>query len=316
MGTAGEAVGRQDRLNSSFPSKPIRFVVPAAAGGVPDVLARVLAERISPNIGHQILVEYLPGAGGVLAAERVKKAAPDGHTLLIADSAHYAIKPSVHADLPYDPLKDFIPVTLAAAPPIFMVANSAARISSLKALIALAKLHPEIAYGSSGNGAPNHLAMELFKSMAGVNLKHAPYEGLSPLVTGLLKGEVSVAFVGLPSIQAHAKSGKLRILAVATAKRQSLAPEIETIAELGVSGFEINLSLGFLAPAGTPLGIVNQLNEQIVRALRVPEVRGRLLLSGIEPVGSGPREFAETIRAEMQRFRLSVRTAGISGEPG
>jgi tripartite-type tricarboxylate transporter receptor subunit TctC len=304
LGAAGAAFGQP------FPSKPIHFVVPIGTGGAPDVLARVLGQRITESTGQPVIVDNRPGGGGIIAVESVMRAVPDGYTLLVADSSNYAIAPSLYAQLPYDPVRDFVPVTLAAAPPIFMVANAATPIRSVQDLIALAK-SAAISYGSSGNGNGNHLAMELFRSMTGTNLVHIPYKGVATLVPALLSGDVSVGFTGLPSVQPHARAGKLRILAVASGKRSGLAPDVPTVAESGVPKFEVNISIGFLAPAGTPRDAVTRLNEELVRALKLPEVRQRLELVGIEPVGSTPEQFGQLIRSEMQDFRALVKTTGI-----
>jgi tripartite-type tricarboxylate transporter receptor subunit TctC len=302
---AGVAYGQ------AFPSKPIHFVVPIGTGGAPDVLARTLGQRITESTGQPVIVDNRPGGGGIIAVESVMRAAPDGYTLLVADSSNYAIAPSLYAKLPYDPLRDFVPVTLAAAPPIFMVANAATPIRSVQDLITLAKSGPAISYGSSGNGNGNHLAMELFRSLTGTNLAHIPYKGVATLVPALLSGDVSVGFAGLPSVQPHARAGKLRILAVASGRRSALAPDVPTVAESGVPKFEVNISIGFLAPAGTPRDAVTRLNEELVAALKLPEVRQRLELVGIEPVGSTPAQFGQLIRSEMQDFRALVKATGI-----
>jgi tripartite-type tricarboxylate transporter receptor subunit TctC len=295
----------------TFPAKPIHIIVPTGAGGVTDVLTRTLGQKVSESIGQPVVVENRAGAGGVIAAEMVMKAPADGHTILVADSSHYAIIPALYAKVPYDVFRDFAPIIHAANPPIFLVANGATQINNVRDLIRLGKTPAGVVYGSPGNGGGAHLAMEMLKTTTGTNLIHVPFKGVSTLVPALLSGDVAVGFAGLPSVQQYAKAGKLRILAIATAKRSSLAPDVPTIAESGVPGYGVNISMGLLAPAGTPGAVVARLNEEIAKALKLPDVRQRFEASGIEPAGSTPDQFADLIRGEMREFSALVKATGI-----
>ncbi|MSQ70497.1 MAG: tripartite tricarboxylate transporter substrate binding protein [Betaproteobacteria bacterium] len=294
-----------------FPARAIHIIVPTGPGGVTDVLTRTLGQKMSESTGQPVIVENRAGAGGVIAAESVMKAAPDGYTILVADTSHYAIIPALYAKVPYDVFRDFSPIIHAANPPIFLVASAATRITSVDDLVRLGKTPAGVVYGSPGNGGGAHLATELLKTMTGTNLVHVPFKGVSTLVPALLSGDVAIGFTGLPSVQQYARAGKLRILAIATAKRSSLAPEVPTIAESGVPGYAVNISMGLLAPAATPRAVVTRLNEELGRALKLPDVRQRFEASGIEPAGSTPEQFADLIRGEMQEFRALVKATGI-----
>ena len=297
------------QAQTAFPSRPVRFIVPNAPGGVLDVVARTVGQKVSESIGQPVLVENRAGAGGMIGTELAMKAPADGYTLLVADGAIYGINPALYAKLPYDAFRDFTPVTLAAAPPIYLVANANTPIRSVQDLVALSKQSP-IAYGSSGNGNGNHLAMELFKSLTGANLNHVPYKGAGALAPGLLAGDVSVGFVGLTAVLPHARAGKLRILGIASAQRSSLTPEIATVAEGGVPGFAIDISVGFLAPAATPREAVLRMNAEINKSLALAEVRQRFEAAGIRAVGTTPEQFGETMRTEAQQLAAMVKAAG------
>ena len=292
----------------SYPNRPVRIVVPYPPGGSPDVLARTVAQKVSESVGQQIITDNRPGAGGSVAAETVMRSSPDGYTLLIADSSVYSISPNLNPKLPYDPLRDFAPICLAATSPIFLVANNALPVQNVKDLIALAKAKPGMPYGSSGNGTAHHLAMELIKALAGIDLTHVPYKGAGQVVPAVLAGDVVVAFAGLNLVLPQVKAGKLKLLAVATGRRTPLLPELPTVAELGLPGFEISISLGYLAPSGTPREVIDRLNAEFMKALNTPEVRQRLTAMGVEPAGSTPEQFAEAIRTELQQFGRLVQT--------
>ena len=292
----------------TFPNRPVRIVVPYPPGGSPDVLARTLGQKASENLGQQIIVDNRPGAAGVIAAEIVMRAPPDGYTLLIADSGVYSINPNVNPKLPFDPLADFTPVILAATSPIVLVVNASSPVQSVRDLIALAKSKPGMPYGSSGTGTAHHLAMELIKSLSGIDLTHVPYKGAGQLVPAILAGDVAVGFAGLNLSLPQAKAGKLRILAVASGARSALLPDLPTVAEAGVPGFEINISLGLLAPAGTPRDIVARLNAEFGKALSSPDTRQRLFGLGVDPAGSTPEQFSEAIRNEIQQYGKIVKS--------
>lgn len=295
----------------TFPSRPLRVVVPYPPGGVPDVMARMVSQRLSENLGQQIIVDNRPGAAGAIAAEWVMKSPPDGYTLLIADSSVYSINPSIQRKLPYDPLVDFTPVTLAGTAPIVLVVNALQPIHSVKDLIALAKSKPGLPYGSSGTGTAHHLAMELLKSLAGIELTHVPYKGGGQSTPAVAAGEVALVFTGLQLALPHAKAEKVRLLAVATRSRSALQPDLPTIAEAGVPGFEMDISLGFLAPAKTSPDVVTKLNTGINQVLSQTDTRQRLAALGIEAIGTSPAQFAEAIRSELQQYGQLVKSTAI-----
>ena len=293
-----------------FPSKPIRFVVPYGAGGSPDVIARVIGQKLGENVGQQVVVDNRPGAGGIIAAEIAAKAPADGYTLFIADTGHVAINPSLYPKLPYDPLKDFTPVTLAVSTPLFMAANAGLPIESVRQLIDYAKAHPGVTYGSSGNGSSHHLGMALFTSLTGVRMTHVPYKGVAQSVPALITGDVAVIFAALPSLAPHVKAGKVRLIAVGTAKRTPIMQDVPTVAESGVPGFEIDADIGFLAPAGTPREVVEKLSAEIARVLGTPEIVQRFAVLGIEAMGTTPEQYADAIRTKIQKYSKLVKDAG------
>jgi tripartite-type tricarboxylate transporter receptor subunit TctC len=299
---------------TDFPSKPLRILVPTTAGGVPDVLARAVGQRIAESLGQPVLVENRAGAGGILAAEAVLKSAPDGHTLFLGDTGNYAVSAALYANFPYDVQKDFIPVVLAAAPPVYLVANPGSPFRSVQDLVRLAKAGPPLIYGSTGNGNVTHLAMEMFRSLTGATLTHVPYKGAAGLAPALLSGDVGIGFIGYSIVAPHARSGKLRILAVSTAQRSSLTPAIPTMAEAGVAGYGFDISVGYLAPAGTPRAAIVRLNAEINRALNIPEVRQVLETAGIPPIGGTPEHFGEAIRAEVRQMAGLVKASGARVE--
>jgi tripartite-type tricarboxylate transporter receptor subunit TctC len=295
----------------SYPRKPIRMVVPFPAGGGVDTVARALGQKLSEALKQQIVVENRAGAGGNIAADAVAKAAPDGYTVLITTHGH-AISPNLYRKLSYDAVKDFAPVTQLTSSFLVLVANPSVPAASLKELIALLKAKPgSLNYGSTGLGAPPHLVTELVKILAGIEMAHIPYKGDAPLFTALLSGEVQVGFVppvtGLP----HIKGGRLRALAVTSAKRSPTLPDVPTVAEAGVQGFEYTGWLAILAPAGTPREIVNKLQGELTKILATPEMRDRFLNWGYEPVGGTPEEFAARLKADIARYATVIKEAKI-----
>jgi len=299
---------------SDFPSRPIRILVPTTAGGVPDVLARSVGQRMAESLGQPVVVENRAGAGGILAAEAVLKAAPDGHTLFLGDTGNYAVSAALYAKFPYDVQKDFAPVVLAAAPPVYLVAAAGSPFHGVEDFVRLAKAGPPVVYGSTGNGNVTHLAMEMFRSLTGANLTHVPYKGAAGLAPALLSGDVGIGFIGYSIVAPHARTGKLRVLAVSTPQRSALTPEVPTLAEAGVPGYGFSISVGYLAPTGTPRAAIARLNDEINKALRVPEVRQALETAGIPPVGGSAEAFAEAIRAEVQQMAVLVRISGARVE--
>lgn len=293
-----------------FPSRPIRFVVPFGTGGSPDVIARVIGKKLGENLGQQVLVDNRPGASGIIAAELVAKAAADGHTLFVCSIHHLAINPALFPKLPYDPIRDFAPVTLAVTTPLFLTAGAALPVASVMELVGYAKSNPGLPFGSSGNGSQHHLGMELFKLLTGVDLTHIPYKGVAQSVPAILSGDIALMLVALPSVLPHVRTGKVRLLAVAEAKRSLLMPDVPTIAESGVPGYEISPEIGFVAPAGTPKDVIAKLNREIVRVLKTPEIVQQLVPLGIDPVGSTPEHYADAIRRNMEKYAKLVKISG------
>ncbi len=299
---------------AQFPTRPIRVIVPTTAGGVPDVLARTVGSRVADALGQPMVIENRAGAGGILAAEAVLKSPADGHTLFLGDTGNYAVSAALYAKFPYDVEKDFVPVVLAAAPPVYLVTTATSAIGSVQDFVRLASAGTPVLFGSTGNGNVTHLAMELFRSLTKANLVHVPYKGAAGLAPALLSGEAPIGFIGYSIVAPHARAGKLRILAVSTAKRSALTPDVPTVAEAGVPGYGFDISVGYLAPAGTPRAAVMRLNEEINKALRVAEVRQVLETAGIPPVGGTPGEFGEAIRAEVRQMATVVKAAGLKLE--
>jgi tripartite-type tricarboxylate transporter receptor subunit TctC len=301
-------------LSQQFPSRAIRVIVPTTAGGVPDVLARTVGQRVGDVLGQPMVIENRAGAGGILAAETVLKSPADGHTLFLGDTGNYAVSAALYAKFPYDVRKDFAPVVLAAAPPVYLVSNANSQIASVADLVRLAKSGPPVIFGSTGNGNVTHLAMELFRNLTGANLTHVPYKGAAGLAPALLSGDVALGFIGYSIVAPHARAGKLRILAVSTAERVPMTPDIPTVAEAGVPGYGFNISVGYLAPAGTPRAVIARLNEEINKALRIVEVRQILETAGITVVGGTPEQFGEAIRAEVAQMATLVKASGAKVE--
>ena len=308
-------VGAGSARAQDYPNKPVRLVVPFSPAGTTDVLARLVGERLSASLGQQFVVDNRPGAAGNIGTAQVAKAEPDGYTLLMGTVGTHAINSSIYPTLPYDPVKDFAPVTLVATVPNVLVVNPEVPANSVKELIALAKEKPgELNFASSGNGTSIHLSGELFKTMAGVDMVHVPYKGSGPAVVDLLGGQVDMMFDNLPSSAPQIKAGKLRPLAVTTKERSPMLPDVPTMAEAGVPGFESYSWFGILAPAGTPEAIVNKLQGEIAKALADPAMRERFAEVGAVPVGDTPAEFADLIAAETAKWAKVVEEAGVKLE--
>ena len=295
----------------SYPSKPIRFVVPYPPGGPLDIVARLLGQHVGESLKQPVIVENKAGAGGNIGADLVAKSAPDGYTILMGAVATHAINPSLYASMPYDARKDFIPVTQIASTPNVLVVNPALPVHNVREFIDYAKANPgKLNFGSGSTGSAGHLAGELFKSLAGVQMTHVPYKGAAPAMNDLIGGQIQLMFDNLASSLGQIKAGKVRALAVTTAKRSELAPDLPTIAESGLPGFDINTWFGLFVPAGTPKAIVDRLHDEFVTALNLPEVRGKMLALGAEPVGSTPDQFAAYIRSEAAKYAKLVKASG------
>jgi tripartite-type tricarboxylate transporter receptor subunit TctC len=298
-----------------YPSKPIRFVVAFPPGGGTDIIARSIAQKLSERLSQQVVVDNRPGAGGNIGTDIVAKSAPDGYTMLMGSAGPLAINSSLFASMPFDPQRDLAPVTLAASTPNVLVVNPSLKVTTVTELIALAKANPgRINFASSGFGTPAHLAGELFNSMAGVKLVHVPYKGASPALADLLGGQVQLMFSTMPPALPHVKDGKLRALAVTSLKRSPAAPELPTMDEAALPGFEANTWHGVVLPAGAQAEVVTRLNREIVAILHLPDVVERLSAQGAEPVGSTPEEFAAYIRSETVKWAKVVRASGAKAE--
>ncbi len=297
-----------------YPSKPIRLVVGFAAGGPSDVSARTIAQKLTEKWGQPVIVDTRPGASGNIATEIVAKAPADGYTLLLPAFAH-AVNPFLYSKLPFDAAKDFAPILLFASIANLLVVHPSVPASSVTELIAFAKAHPgQLTVGSAGNGTSSHLSAELLNMMGGIKTTHVPYKGLTPAHTDLLAGRLTMLFDGIVNGMPAVRAGRLRALGVTTATRWRGAPNIPTMAEAGLAGFEVNSWFGLLAPAGTPRDIIGRLNSEVARALREPDARERLYTIGAEPMDNTPEEFAAYIAAEMAKWSKVVKTAGIRAD--
>jgi len=299
-------------FGQSYPNRPVRVVVPLSAGGFADVPARIIAPRLSNALGQQVFVENRAGAGGTIGTDFVAKSKPDGYTLLLSGTPH-VIAPWLYKTVPYDALKDFAPIMLFASGPYVLVVNSQLPVSSVQELVAAAKAQPgKIDFASSGNGSAQHLVAELFNTMAGVQLNHVPYKGSGPAMQDLLSGQVKVSFAGVPNVISHVKAGRLRALGVTTQKRSLDLPDVPTIAEAGVPGYEATLWLGLLAPAGTPPEIVQRVYAETVKILQDPELQPSFRAAGVEASVLGPQDFGTFMRAEYEKWGKVVRDTGAT----
>lgn len=294
----------------AYPTKPVRLIVPFSPGGAADTMARVLADKLSASIGQPVVVDNKPGAGTMIASEAVAKADPDGYTLGLAASS-LTINPALYPKVPFDPVKDFAPVILAVSPIHVLVVRQDLPVKSVEDLIKLAKQKPNgLNYGSVGNGTSTHLEMELFKSMSGTQLLHVPYKGSAPALTDMIAGQLQVMFDAAASSMPHVKSGKLRAIAVTSAKRSALLPDLPTVAESGLPGYEAMPWLGVLAPAGTSPEIVDRLNKEITKVLAIPEVREKYASLSLEIIGGTPQQFADFIKADLLKWAKVVKESG------
>jgi tripartite-type tricarboxylate transporter receptor subunit TctC len=302
-------------LAQDYPNRPITLMVPLAPGGGMDFIARTIGQKLSERLGKPILVENRPGGGTVVATVALAKAPPDGYTLLMAANG-FTINASLYQKIPYDPLKDFSPVTLFALIPNILVVHPSLPVRTVRDLIALTRAKPdELTHGSSGTGSPGHLAGEVFKQMTKVKFVHIAYKGSSQAVVDLLGGHLQLAFPTIPVVAQHVRSGRLRALGVTGSRRSASLPDVSTIDEAGVRGYEVVGWYGVLAPAGVPKDIVARLNAEIVKALRAPDLQERLLRDGAEPVGNAPEEFRAYIEADVGKWAGVINAAGIKFEP-
>jgi len=310
LGALSFAANAQD-----YPSKSVRLIAAAAPGGNPDVLARMLAAKLSEAFGKPFVVENIPGAGGVVAAEQVARAPADGHVLMLGDSGAMAINPALNPRLTYDPLRDFTLVTSLAAVPTVLVAPASLPASNLQEFAALAGAKPgQLAYGSAGSGSVHHLTMAVFASRAHLEMLHVPYKGGSALVAALLAGEVQAGWSGIPNVAPHIKAGKLRVYAISTAKRSASLPDVPTAIEQGYAGFDIATVIGMQAPAGTPREVVARLQPALARILRERDTAERMASLGMELTENGTEAYARFVREDLERYAAAVKAAGIKVE--
>lgn len=296
----------------TYPARPVRMIVAVPPGGPADTLARLVGPRLADALGQTVVIDNRPGANGIIAYEMTARAAPDGYTFATV-AAGVVINPSLYRRVPYDPIRDFTPITLGISVPNILVVHPTVAATSVQELVKLAKSRPgQIAFASAGNGTSGHLALELFRMTAGIDVTHVPYKGGGPALAELIGGQVhalfSIALAAMPQI----KAGRLRALAITSARRSAVAPGLPTVAETGFPGYEVIGWFGWLAPTGTPNAIVTRLNAEIVKVLRTPEVRERLLSQSTEPVGNSPAEFAALMKSERDKWARVIRDANIS----
>ena len=307
------AVAAAQARRVDYPTKFVRFIVPYAPGGSSDVLARALGQKLGDALGQSFVIDNRPGAGSMIGTDVAAKATPDGYTLILSDMPH-TINPSIYAHVPYDPVRDFAPVTIIGVSPMFLFANPSFQAHSVKELIALAKSQPgKIAIASGGTGATTHLAAELLQSRAGIKLNHVPYKGAGPALTDVVGGQVPLTFTSMATAAPFAKSGRLRILGVTSGKRLAAFPDVPTFEESGVP-IVFEHWWGVMAPAGTPRPIIDKLHEAIVRALATPDLRERFAALAVEPRTDTPEQFRALLESDLKRWAKVVKDAGIKPE--
>lgn len=310
----GAPASQAQSAASGYPAKFVRFIVPYAPGGSSDVLARALGQKLGEALGQTFTVENRPGAGSMVGTEAAAKAPPDGYTLILSDMPH-TIVPSIYARVPYDPIRDFAPVSLIGVSPMFLFANPSFQAASVGELIVLAKERPaQFAIASGGTGATTHLIAELFQANAGIRLTHVPYKGAGPAISDVVAGQVPLTFTSMATAAPHVKSGRLRVLAVTSAARLPAFPQVPTFEESGVPGMTLEHWWGVLAPAHTPEPIVGKLHDEIARALDSPDLRQRFAALAVEPRSTTPAQFQALLESDLRRWARVVKDAGIKAE--
>ncbi len=310
---AAALLGATALAHAAFPDKPIRLIVPFPAGGAADVMARGMAERLGQELNQQVIIDNRGGAGGSTAAEAAAKSPPDGYTLFFGTMGTHAINPSLYSKLRYDPLKDFAPISLTHITPRVLVVASSVPAKTIAELIALAKSKPDaLTYGSAGNGSSSHMSGALFESIAGVKMLHVPYKGSSPLLVDVLSGRVDMTFDSYTVYEEHIKAGKVRVLGVTSKARMDALPQVPTIAESGLPGYDVSNWLGVLAPAGTPKDVIATLHGALGKAMATPALKQQLVALGIEPTFGTPEEFTALMRAEIPKWAEIVRKSGAT----
>jgi tripartite-type tricarboxylate transporter receptor subunit TctC len=308
------AVGAAEKAaEKPYPTKPIRLIVAFPPGGSTDIIARLVGQRLSEALGQQVIVDNRGGAGGTVGTEMAARSAPDGYTLTMGTTSTHVIAPAAYSKLKYDPIKDFAPITLVASTPYLLVLNPGVKASNLKEFVALAKSQAgKLNYASAGTGSTTHLAMEMLNHAAGMDIVHVPYNGNGPAGTAVLGGQVQALFGSMPAVLPHAQSGKVRPIAVGTAKRSPALPDVPTVAESGFPGFEVSLWLGFFAPKGTPVSIINRLHSELVRAALSPEMKTQFERNGAEAVTNASSiELERLVKVEIDKYSKVIKAANI-----
>ena len=310
---AGSGAG--SALAQNYPTRVVRIVVPQAPGAQSELFARMLGQKLGESLGQSVINDPRPGAGGAIGAEVAARAAPDGYTLLFGTNSTHGSNPALYARLPYDPVRDFAPIALTVGMPYVLSVHPSLPVTSLKQLIAFAKSKPgQLYYASAGNGSTHHLSGELLRSMARINIVHVPYKGGPPATAATVGGEVSMLFNTVGSVQPSVKSGRLRALAVTTTSRSGALPDVPTMAEAGLPGFQMQSWFGLLAPAGTPRPIISRLNAETIKALNTPEMKSAIAAMGANIMSGSPEQFADHIKSEIGRIGEIVKAAGIKAE--
>jgi tripartite-type tricarboxylate transporter receptor subunit TctC len=311
LGSGADCLAAQEDIK--YPTKPIRLIVAFPPGGSTDIIARLVGQRLSESVGQQVIIDNRGGAGGAVGTEIAARANPDGYTLTMGTTSTHVIAPAAYPKLKYDPIKDFAPITLVASTPYLLVLNPAVKATTLKEFIALAKSQPgKLNYASAGAGSTTQLAMEMLKNVAGLDIVHVPYNGNGPAGTAVLGGQVQALFGSMPAVLPHAKSGKLRAIAVGSAKRSPALPEVPTVAESGYPGFEVSLWLAFFAPRGTPIEIINRLHSELARIALSPEMKEQFERNGAEPLTNVTSlDLERLIRSEIAKYSKVIKTANI-----
>jgi tripartite-type tricarboxylate transporter receptor subunit TctC len=296
-----------------YPSKPVRLIVAFAPGGSTDIIARLVGQRLSERLGQQIIIDNRGGAGGTIGTELAARATPDGYTLTMGTTSTHVIAPAAYQNVKYDPIKDFAPITLVASTPYLLVLNPGVKATSLKEFVALVKSQPgKLNYASAGAGSTTHLAMEMLKGVAGLDIVHVPYNGNGPAGAAVLGGQVQALFGSMPAVLPQAKAGKLRPIAVGTMKRSSALPDVPTVAESGYPGFEVSLWLGFFAPRGTPAAIISRLHGELVKVALSPEMKEQFERNGAEPATNASSiELERLVRSEIDKYAKVIKAANI-----
>jgi tripartite-type tricarboxylate transporter receptor subunit TctC len=308
-------LGGAEAFAQAYPSKPIKIVVPFPAGGIADVYARVIGARFTEAAGQPVVIENRTGAGGNIAAEQVAKSAPDGYTLVMGSVGTHAVNVSLFSKLPYDPVSDFAPIALVAEADSLLVVHPSVAAHSVAELIALARSRPgTLSYASAGPGTASHLAGELFKSMAKIDMLHIPYKGNSPAITDLLAGQTALLFATMPTVLPHAKAGKLRALATCGTARAAATPELPTVGEAALPGFDVTNWIGLFAPAGTPADVVRRLNAEVHRTMQAPDMQARLAGEGARFVATTPQQFGAYVKSEIAKWAPVVKASGARAD--